>query len=133
MLRKAFLVFLCVTLAFIGASGLHDHVVLPDHHHETAGHESAHAHVETHFFDAGHHDLEEHEGHVDVEPVSKAFGKLSPGSLLALAFCLVLWTMLGRTAIVIRRPPAIPVRAARAALFELLPPATAPPATAFSR
>jgi hypothetical protein len=132
MLRKAFLVFLCVTLAFIGASGLHDHIVLADQH-ATTGIEAGHPTAETHFFDAGYHDLEEHEGHVDVDPVSKAFGKLSPGSLLAIAFLLVVFGSLTRILILVRRRAAAPIGAARAALFKLLPPATAPPATAFAR
>jgi hypothetical protein len=132
MLRKAFLVFLCVTLAFIGASGLHDHIVLADQQ-ATAGIEAAHPPAETHFFDAGFHDLAEHEGHVDVDPVSKAFGKLSPGSLLAIAFLLVVFGLLSRVVILMRRRVSAPVGAARAALFRLLPPATAPPATAFAR
>jgi hypothetical protein len=138
MLRQTFLVFLCVTLAFIGASGLHDHVVLPDTAppgtaHATRDVAPAHAQSEKHFFDAGIHDVADHEDHVDVDPVSKAFGKLSPGSLLALAFCLVLFTMVSRKAFHVRRRAPLPARAARIALFELLPPATAPPAIARAR
>lgn len=132
MLRKAFLVFLCVTLAFIGASGLHDHIVLPDHH-ATTGIDAGHPPAETHFFDAGYHDLEEHEGHVDVDPVSKAFGKLSSGSLLAIASLLFVFRSLSRILILVRRRAPAHVCATRAALFKLLPPSTAPPATAFAR
>lgn len=135
MLRAALISTLCVVIAFLGVAGLHVHVPDVDHaDHAVHDHHGDEAHLTT-VLDHGHDADHDEDGDLDIEPMSKAFGKptLSPPALAAvLTLLLVFAAYLGLGLPVrVKRAPLRPPRPHLSPHF--LPLAHAPPATAFSR
>jgi hypothetical protein len=136
MQRISIIGLLCLSVAFFGIAGIHGHWHEP---HSTAGevHEHSGGHSAVELVSLLHADhFEDHGagGEIDVQPVTKAFGKVSVIKLLAtLAFIVSVIQLLSRTLVVVvrrwqrTRTPESPHP------FALLPPSHAPPVTAFAR
>jgi hypothetical protein len=157
MLRKALIITLCLAVAILGVSGMHVHVPGPlasgqAHVHEADIGNAIDQHVHdgvgvdvNHHADDGHayaisalhgdHDADHGEhGDIDIEPIAKAFSKLSLNQLIpAVALIGFLIVLLSRTTAmrVARRPSDQPPR--RRFLPYFLPPSHAPPAAALLR
>jgi hypothetical protein len=138
MLRKALIVTLCLAVAILGVSGMHVHVPGPL--------ASGHLHVpeadqhEDHVFAVsamqGDHDAEHGEhGDIDIEPLAKAFTKLSVNQLIpALALICAVIALLVHSAIALPlRPRQLRRSPRRYFLPHFLPPSHAPPAATSSR
>jgi hypothetical protein len=135
MFRAVLVSALCVVIASLGVAGLHVHV--PDGHHADHAdhaHDGGSAHLTTllHHDHAADHD---EEGDVDIEPMSKAFGKPSLSTpALAAVLTLLFVLALYRGLTLFLRVESAPLRPPRPQLSpHFLPPSHAPPASAFAR
>jgi hypothetical protein len=136
MARTCLIWSLCIALVLLGASGLHGHVAQLGVH-ATSPHAHTHEHEDSApapyaqvitVFDAEHFHGHEHHGDIDIDPVTKAFGKGPVMQMFAalLFVCGILWLLnapqfVFRTALPPLRPPRIRFRP------HLLPPSQAPP------
>ena len=129
MLRRALISTLCLAIAFLGVAGLHVHVPEGGAEHGHESHSSGHVHT-TSILDSDHGDEHRQHGDIDVEPMVKAFGKLSLDQLTPAAILLFVLVALlaATTGTLIARTPLL--RPPSRLLPFFLPPPHAPPATA---
>ena len=128
--RNILIIVLCLAVASLGISGLHGHL---------AGAAGPHSSHDKHGFhlvtvaDQEHSPAHGHDGDVDIDPVTKAFGKLP--LIKAFVAIVVAYLIVGLLASApVRRLRAARLRAPKARHRPyFLPPSHAPPSTAFSR
>jgi len=131
--RTVLIAVFCLALAFLGASGLHAHLPASSPSAHVAvehGLDHDHAQLVT-LFAADHFHAHEEHGERDIDPMTKAFGKLSLlKAFTGPVFVLAIVGLLSRAPErVVRFPP--PLRPPRNRLrLSLLPPSHAPPHTA---
>jgi hypothetical protein len=132
-MRSALIKLLCVTLAFVGIAGSHEHLAITGEH--GAGHHENGGHAVEVFSELDAHHADSHAGgDVDLEPAAKASGKIPVAKVsLAIAFMIAGLSLLAIASphFVRRRVLAGEPRAR--ILFSLLPPSHAPPVAAFAR
>jgi hypothetical protein len=129
--RKILITLLCLALASIGISGLHGHLagVAGPHEHGPT-HEKHGVHLVT-VVDNEHSPDHAHDGDVDIDPVAKAFGKVSAIKVwVAIAVAYVIVGLLTH-APALRRLRATPLRPPKVRHSPyFLPPSHAPPCAA---
>ena len=132
-MHSALIKLLCVTLAFVGIAGSHEHIAITGEH--GAGHHENGGHVVEVFSAFDEHHGESHAGgDIDLEPAAKAPGKSPVGKAsLAIAFIIAAISLSGLSSPGFTRRRALSGSPRPRTLFSLLPPSQAPPATAFSR
>jgi len=146
MLRNALIITICLAVAILGVSGMHVHVPGPMASGPAHVHKAGTAHEVAQGVDDGHvyavnamqgDDDAEHgeHGDLDIEPMAKAFTKLSLSQVVpAVALICFLVTLLVRAATrvpVLRRPRRRPPT--RHLVLHFLPLSHAPPAATSSR
>jgi len=133
--RPFLLVALCLAVALFGVCGTHAHMPGAGHEHEhehAAGSEHPHAHDGAYtitVLDADHLGDHDDDGDIDIDPVTKAFGKLSLNVFfLAIAVICAVVALLSRSERSVRLPFDPPLRPPKGRRRSyLLPPSQAPP------
>lgn len=146
MLRNALIITICLAVAILGISGMHVHVPGPMASGQAHVHKAGMSYGVGKGVDDGHvlavsamqgDDDAEHgeHGDLDIEPMAKAFTKLSLSQIVpAVALICFLVTLLVRVATrvpALRRPRRRPLR--RHLVLHFLPLSHAPPAATSSR
>jgi hypothetical protein len=129
--RKILITLLCLAIASLGISGLHGHLAgVAGSHEHTAPHEKHGFHLVT-VIDGEHSPDHSHDGDVDVDPVTKAFGKVSwikAFIAIAVAYAFVGLLLLAPARRQLRPTPPRPPKVRHSPYF--LPPSQAPPCAA---
>jgi hypothetical protein len=129
--RTSLLLTLCFTLALLGVCGTHAHMPGVDHA-QTSSVEHAHAHETAYTVsvtDADHFADHDDDGDIDIDPLAKAFGKVSLDIFFfAIAILCGLVALARPDGYSLRLPLAPPLRPPkRRRRAYLLPPSQAPP------
>lgn len=129
MVRTCLISFLCFNLLLMGVTGVHAHVPAPQTPVPNAAHVHHGAYVVS-IIDTDHEADHEEDGDVDIEPLTKAFGKSTLGAAAALVAILVGIVIALARVPSLRVPVSPPLRPPKPRRrFFLLPPSHAPPSS----